>query len=287
MVDEQCAGLGSENILIHYSRGRLYTIKRVTDMSHGSSSTAYDERLFALFCLTACIAFVGFLIACNRSHSGPPDYSKLRQQMVKTQIAARGIKDKRVLEAMREVPRHRFVPEDKRFLAYEDFPLSIGHDQTISQPYIVALMTELLELEGKERVLEIGTGSGYQAAILAELAKEVYTIEIVEPLAERSKKILKELGYTHAHVRHGDGYRGWPDAAPFDAIIITAAPEHVPEPLIEQLKVDGIMVLPVGSYQQELIRIRKTEEGTTTEEVLPVRFVPMTGEAQNKKPSNK
>jgi len=263
-------------------------MKRVLIMSHGApSSTPYDERLLIVFCLTAGIALIGFAFACNRSHSGPPDFGKLRQQMVKTQIAARGIKDKQVLQAMREVPRHRFVPEQKRFLAYEDFPLSIGHDQTISQPYIVALMTELLELKKDKRVLEIGTGSGYQAAILAELAKEVYTIEIVESLAERAKKTLKELNYTNVYVRYGDGYRGWPKAAPFDAIIITAAPDHVPQPLVEQLKVGGIMVLPVGEYHQELVLIRKTEEGTTTENVLPVRFVPMTGEAQDGKRRNK
>jgi len=256
-------------------------------MPHGaSSSNTSDERIVLVFWITVGILALSFLIACHRSHSGPQDYDKLRESMVKRQIAARGVKDASVLAAMRKVPRHVFVPEERRFLAYEDHPLSIGHGQTISQPYIVALMTELLELDGKERVLEIGTGSGYQAAILAELAKEVYTIEIVKPLAESAAKTLKENGYAQVHVRCGDGYRGWPEAAPFDAIIVTAAPDHVPQPLIDQLKTGGILVIPVGIGYQELIRIRKTPDGVAKEDIIPVRFVLMTGEALRKKPSN-
>ena len=164
--------------------------------------------------------------------------------------------------------------------AYADTPLPIGHGQTISQPYIVAFMSEALELKGGERVLEIGTGSGYQAAVLAELAREVYSIEIVEPLGREAEKRLRELGYSNIKLRVGDGYRGWPEAAPFDAIMVTAAPDHVPPALIEQLAEGGRLVLPVGSFFQELVRIRRTKDGTKQESLLPVRFVPMTGEAQ-------
>jgi protein-L-isoaspartate(D-aspartate) O-methyltransferase len=257
-------------------------------MPHGaSSSNTSDERLALIFWITAGLALLGFLIACHRSHSGPPDYDKLRENMVKRQIAARGIKDAKVLAAMRKVPRHLFIPEDKRILAYEDHPVGIGHGQTISQPYIVALMTELLELDESKRVLEIGTGSGYQAAILAELAKEVYTIEIVEPLAKSAARTLQENGYPKIQVRCGDGYRGWPEAAPFDAIIVTAAPDHVPQALVDQLKVGGIMVIPVGVEYQELLLIRKTSDGITKEDIIPVRFVPMTGEALRKKMEKK
>jgi protein-L-isoaspartate(D-aspartate) O-methyltransferase len=190
-----------------------------------------------------------------------------------------GIRDPRVLAAMSRVERHRFVPEPVRPQAYEDGALPVGEGQTISQPYIVALMTELLALTGKERVLEIGTGSGYQAAILAETAREVWSIEIVEPLGRRAEATLRELGYGGVHVRIGDGYRGWPEAAPFDAIIVTAAPDHVPQPLIDQLQVGGRLVIPVGSQYQDLLFLRKTEQELVRKEVIPVRFVPMTGEA--------
>jgi len=200
--------------------------------------------------------------------------------MVKEQIIKRGIKDKRVIEAMRKVRRHEFVPEEYRHLAYSDQPLPIGYEQTISQPYIVALMTELLNLKGNEKVLEIGTGSGYQAAILAELTKEVYTIEILEPLAISAKNRLKKLGYENVKVRCGDGYKGWPEHAPFDGIIVTCAPEHIPDPLVEQLKVGGRMVIPVGKYLQELVLITKTEHGIEKRSVAPVAFVPMRGEAE-------
>lgn len=200
--------------------------------------------------------------------------------MVDEQIAARGIADERVLAAMARVQRHRFVPRSEAHSAYGDHPLPIGHRQTISQPYVVAFMTEALELDGSEKVLEIGTGSGYQAAVLGEVAAQVYTIEIVEPLAERSRRTLAELGYENVHVRAGDGYRGWPEEAPFDAIIVTAAPDHVPEPLIEQLALGGRMIVPVGDKQQDLVLLVRTAEGLERERVLPVRFVPMTGIAE-------
>lgn len=183
------------------------------------------------------------------------DFKAMREKMVETQIQARGVKDPRVLSALRKVERHQFVPKAYLDSAYSDQPLPIGEGQTISQPYIVALMTELLELKGGEKVLEVGTGSGYQAAILAELAKEVYSIEIVETLASMAKNRLLELGYQNIKVKAGDGYLGWPEAAPFDAIIITCAPDHIPKPLIEQLKEGGRMVVPVGTYTQELKKL--------------------------------
>lgn len=204
-----------------------------------------------------------------------------RARMVETQIVARGVRDPRVLAAMRKVPRHLFVDPAQRAQAYEDHPLPIPGNQTISQPYIVALMTELLELKPDERVLEIGTGSGYQSAVLAELAKEVYTIEIVPELARSAASRLKELHYENIAVREGDGYRGWPEHAPFDAIIVTAAPERIPQPLIEQLAPGGVMVIPVGGFFQELKVFRKSADGRVTEkDILPVRFVPMTGEVE-------
>jgi protein-L-isoaspartate(D-aspartate) O-methyltransferase len=202
--------------------------------------------------------------------------------MVREQIAERGIRDPRVLEAMRRVPRHEFVPAEQRPHAYEDRPLPIGHRQTISQPFIVAIMSDVLDLDGDEKVLEVGTGSGYQAAVLGELAREVYSIEIVEPLAERAARDLLRLGYQNVHTRAGDGYRGWPEAAPFDAIIVTAAPDHVPEPLVEQLAVGGRMVIPVGRWAQDLVLIRKDEEGVHRERLIGVRFVPMVGEAEER-----
>lgn len=210
-----------------------------------------------------------------------------RQRMVRETIEARGVRDPRVLEAMRVVPRHHFVPEDRAAHAYADRPLTIGHDQTISQPYVVALMTELVLGDGEivregrpMRVLEIGTGSGYQAAVLAQLGVEVYSIEIVEPLAQRAASALAELGY-RVHTRHGDGYRGWPEHAPFDTVLLTAAPPEIPAPLIEQLAVGGRLVAPVGGAgNQELVVLHKTAEGIRRERVGGVRFVPMTGEAQ-------
>ena len=198
--------------------------------------------------------------------------------MVREQIESRGVRDPLTLAAMRKVPRHRFVPEAVAGEAYGDRPLPIGYEQTISQPYIVAFMTEALGLRGGEKVLEVGTGSGYQAAVLAEIAREVYTIEIVAPLAERARADLARLGYPNVRVRAGDGYKGWPEAAPFDAIIVTAAAPRLPEPLLEQLKDGGRLVIPVGEADQQLMIVTRTGKTFIRENVLPVRFVPMTGE---------
>jgi protein-L-isoaspartate(D-aspartate) O-methyltransferase len=197
--------------------------------------------------------------------------------MVEGQLRDAGISDARVLAAMRKVPRHRFVPGDQQAAAYDDRPLPIGFGQTISQPYIVAFMTEALALSPSDVVLEIGTGSGYQAAVLGELAREVHTIEIVPELAEQARRTLEALGYRHVHVRTGDGYRGWPEHAPFTKIIVTAAPEDVPPVLLDQLATGGTMVVPVGpqSGVQELRILKRTERAVVTERSLPVRFVPM------------
>jgi protein-L-isoaspartate(D-aspartate) O-methyltransferase len=203
------------------------------------------------------------------------NWDAARQAMVEEQLRARDIKSARVLAAMSKVQRHLFVPEPQREAAYDDHPLPIGHGQTISQPYIVGFMTEALDVEPSHRVLEIGTGSGYQAAILGELAREVYTIEIVEPLATRARETLKALGYANVHVRTGDGYLGWPEHAPFDRVMVTAAPEEVPRALVEQLRVGGLMAIPVGSVFQELRILRKTDSGLETLATMPVRFVPM------------
>ena len=202
-----------------------------------------------------------------------------RERMVQEQIVARGIRDPRLLEVLRKIPRHRFVPLEMQPVAYEDTALPIGLGQTISQPYVVAFMTEALELKPQDRVLEIGTGSGYQAAVLSLLVREVYSMEIVERLGKEAEARLKEMGYNNVRVRIGNGYRGWPEAAPFDAIIVTAAPEDVPPALIEQLRVGGRMVVPVGRYEQDLIRIRRVPKGLEREKLLPVRFVPMVGES--------
>ena len=203
-----------------------------------------------------------------------------RARMVETQIVARGVRDPRVLAAMRKVPRHLFVDAGDRASAYDDHPLPIGGRQTISQPYIVALMSELLALRPESRVLEIGTGSGYQSAVLGELAREVYSIEIIPDLARSASDKLRTLGYANVIVREGDGYRGWPEKAPFDAIVVTAAPPGIPEPLKQQLAVGGRLVVPVGTRLQELMVLTRTPEGFREQRVLPVRFVPMTGEAQ-------
>ena len=207
-------------------------------------------------------------------------YQELRRSMVDDQIVERGISDPRILEVMQETPRHLFVPVELQDRAYVDRPLSIGAGQTISQPYIVALMTSLLELEGDERILEIGTGSGYQAAVLSGLAEEVYSVEIREDLGRRAEKKLAALGYDNIHVRIGDGYQGWPEEAPFDGIIVTAAPERIPEPLIDQLKVGGRLVIPVGDFFQDLEVHTKTADGMERRKVIPVRFVPMVGEVE-------
>ena len=202
-------------------------------------------------------------------------FATKRRQMVDNQIRARGVKDLRVLDAMLKVKRHLFVPSDIRHLAYEDRPLPIGWEQTISQPYIVALMTELLALKGTERVLEIGTGSGYQAAILAELVKEVYTIELLEPLARQSEGLLKSLNYNNIKVKFGDGFLGWPEFSPFDAIIVTCAPEKIPPPLLSQLAESGRLIIPVGTYWQELKLVQKIKTKIIEADIVPVMFVPM------------
>lgn len=201
--------------------------------------------------------------------------------MVEEQMAARGISDPATLEAMRAVPRHEFLPLRLRGEAYGDYPLPIGYGQTISQPYIVAFMTEAIRPRPGEKILEVGAGSGYQAAILAQMGADVYTVEIVEPLAEMAAQTLERLGYKNAHVRHGDGYRGWPEHAPFDAVIVTCAPDKIPPDLVTQLKDGGRMIIPVGGgMEQELVLLRKNGEQIEKQSVLPVRFVPMTGEAE-------
>jgi protein-L-isoaspartate(D-aspartate) O-methyltransferase len=205
-------------------------------------------------------------------------FARQRERMVAEQLAGRDIRDPRVLSAMRKVPRHQFVPAPMRDRAYQDSPLPIGNDQTISQPYIVAYMTQALELKPSHKVLEIGTGSGYQAAVLGELAAEVYTIEIVGELATRATKALADAGYRNIHVRHGDGYAGWPEHAPFDAIMVTAAAPRVPEPLKQQLKDGGRLILPVGDHTQELRIVTRHGAMFKEENILPVRFVPMIGE---------
>lgn len=215
--------------------------------------------------------------------SQPPEQAALREQMVRQQIETRGVRDAAVLAAMRSVPRHEFVPAEYRPEAYRDSPLPIGDGQTISQPYIVALMTELLEVRAGDRVLEIGTGSGYQAAVLAAMGVEVFSIEIRQRLAERAGETLDRLGYRLAHVRSGDGYGGWPDEAPFDGIIVTAAPERIPEPLLEQLEDGAHMVIPVGAFYQELKVITRSGSTYSERSVIPVRFVPMTGEVERQR----
>ena len=229
-------------------------------------------------------------VACAAAGGGGDDASEptapvdretaSRQRMVRQQIRARGIDDPAVLRAMGAVPRHRFVPDPMRPHAYADGPLRIGHGQTISQPYIVALMTELIEQDESMKVLEIGTGSGYQAAVLAEIVAEVYTIEIVPPLGESAAALLRDLGYDNVRTRIGDGFHGWPEHAPFSAVVVTAAPDEIPQPLLDQLAVGGRLVIPVGRGSQDLVRVTRTDDGYRRESITPVRFVPMTGKAQ-------
>ncbi len=209
---------------------------------------------------------------------GADDYAEIRWRMVEDQIIARGIRDSAVINAMLRIPRHEFVPPESRESAYGDSPVPIGRGQTISQPYIVALMSEVLKPAPGRKVLEVGTGSGYQTAILAETGAEVYTIEIIPELAERTRRLLEKLGYMDIHVRVGDGYAGWEENAPYDGVIVTAAPGDVPEALVSQLKEGGRMVIPLGGENQELLLIEKSEKGVSYRKVTSVRFVPMTGE---------
>lgn len=220
-----------------------------------------------------------FAVGCANTVIDEDVFARQRKKMVKEQIAYRGVKDKRVLEAMETVPRHLFVPKEYRPYSYNDQPLQIGFGQTISQPYVVAFMTELLALDKEDVVLEVGTGSGYQAAVLSRLVKQVYTIEIVDALAKEAAKQLETVGYSNVEVKVGDGYQGWPEYAPFDAIIVTASVEHIPQPLIDQLKPGGRMVIPVGSVYavQDLMLITKdTSSKITKKSLVPVRFVPLT-----------
>jgi protein-L-isoaspartate(D-aspartate) O-methyltransferase len=212
------------------------------------------------------------------------DFAAERRRMVEEQIRGRGVTAPEVLAAMQTVPRHLFVPDGERRNAYADRPLPIGADQTISQPYIVALMTSLLDIQPGDRILEVGTGSGYQAAVLSRLARHVYSVEILEPLANRARRTLSVVGYNNVHVRTGDGYKGWPEEAPFDGIIVTAAAPRIPEPLLRQLKPGGKLVIPVGEGYQDLeVLTKRADGGFDRTKVLPVRFVPMTGQAQREK----
>jgi protein-L-isoaspartate(D-aspartate) O-methyltransferase len=204
------------------------------------------------------------------------ELAERRRRMVEAKLRARGLRDPRVLDAMASVPRHRFVDPGEVELAYGDFPIDIGLGQTISQPYIVGYMSEALQLSAGNTVLEIGTGSGYQAAVLAGLVREVYTIEIVPELARRASAVLAELGFHNVHVREGDGYQGWPEHAPYDAVIVTAAPDHIPPPLVEQLSIGGRLVVPVGRWDQDLLVMTRTADGLREESRIAVRFVPLT-----------
>src|SRR6266481_2214778 len=236
-------------------------------------------RIVAQYLFLAAIATTG----CGQQTPTAADFAAQRNRMVEQQLKPRGIKDERVLAAMAKVPREEFIPVDARADAYEDGPLPIGYDQTISQPYVVAFMTEQLRPKRSDRVLEIGSGSGYQAAILSELVADVYTIEIVEPLAKSAEATLQRLGYKNVHVRVGDGYKGWPEQAPFDAIIVTCAPDKVPQLLTDQLKEGGRMIIPVGDrFAQQLYLLEKKNGQLKESATLPVRLVPMTSEAEKK-----
>lgn len=228
------------------------------------------------------VAILAWHMGCAQEQ--PPGYEAMREQMVAGQIEGRGVRDPRVLAALRKVPRHEFVPESVRAESYGDYPLPIGEGQTISQPYIVAYMTESLGLQPGDRVLEVGTGSGYQAAVLAELAAKVFTIEIIPVLGERAEATLSRLGYTNVEVRVGDGYLGWPEEAPFDAVIVTCAPDAIPRPLEEQLRDGGRMIIPVGEQGgvQELVLVEKKQGALRRERVMMVRFVPMVRRPQGK-----
>jgi len=237
----------------------------------------WDRAMLARSAAATILVTVACGLPQGQAPPKGPDWDAERRAMVEDQLRQRGVASERVLEAMRRVPRHRFVPDAARAESYQDHPLPIGFGQTISQPYIVGFMTDALRIEPSHRVLEIGTGSGYQAAILGELAREVYTIEIIPALAGRARSLLEELGYRNIHVRAGNGYLGWPEAAPFDRVIVTAAPDEVPPALVTQLAAGGLMAIPVGGAVQELRILRRTPTEMETLATLPVRFVPMTG----------
>jgi protein-L-isoaspartate(D-aspartate) O-methyltransferase len=254
---------------------------------HAAAAAAAVASLLALAPLAAGPAAVGESRAAAAPVAVPHascERAAERQRMVEEQVARRGLDDPRLPAAMVEVPRHRFLPFTRRSHAYDDEALPIGYGQTISQPYVVALMCDLLELAPDDKVLEIGTGSGYHAAVLSRLGGEVYSIEILRPLADRARRTLHRLGYDNVHVRMGDGYRGWPAAAPFDAILLTAAPPQIPQPLLDQLAPGGRLVAPVGEGAQELTRITRTGDGLRRETIATVYFVPMTGEAEREQP---
>jgi len=235
-----------------------------------------STRVLLLMVRFLIIAAALICVSCSPAQTQVADFAGQRERMVKEQIVMRGLVAERVLSALRKVPREEFVPAEYRAESYTDKALPIGYDQTISQPYIVAFMTEELRPQPTHRVLEVGTGSGYQAAILAELVAEVYTIEIIEPLAKKAEATLQRLGYKNVHVKTGDGYKGWPERAPFDSIIVTCAPERVPQPLLDQLKEGGRMIIPVGAkFAQELYLFEKKNGRLQQSAVLPVRFVPM------------
>ncbi len=234
------------------------------------------KQIHLLLCMIVASAFG---VSCKAEDADPSRFVKQREAMVRTQIETRGITDPKTLAAMRKVERHKFVPSKYQNQSYEDHPLPIGEDQTISQPYIVALMTQALDLQEDEKVLEIGTGSGYQAAVLAEICGHVYTIEIIETLGQRAKQLLADLNYENIDVKIGDGYQGWEEHSPFDAIIVTCAPTHIPEPLKKQLAEGGKMVIPVGqTFAQELVLLTKENGEIRRKAIIPVRFVPMLGE---------
>jgi protein-L-isoaspartate(D-aspartate) O-methyltransferase len=258
------------------------SIERFLDFARNDNELCRVRRIPQFLILAAFVA-----TGCGQKPATVPqsrDFAIERQLMVQEQLMPRGIHDERVLAAMSKVPREEFVPQDVRAESYTDGPLPIGHGQTISQPFIVAFMTEQLRPSAKDRVLEIGTGSGYQSAVLAELVAEVYTIEIIEPLAKGAEATLARLGYKNVHVKAGDGYKGWPEQAPFDAIIVTCAPDRVPERLTEQMKDGGRMIIPVGEqFAQELYLLEKKNGQLKESAVWPVRFVPMVGEAAKPK----
>jgi protein-L-isoaspartate(D-aspartate) O-methyltransferase len=243
-------------------------------MKQFRQTTAIIIQLFLLICGVTSLT-VG-IISCKATAA---DLTPQREQMVKL-ITLMGVSDQQVLSAMRSVPRHLFVPSQYMDIAYDDSPLPIGSEQTISEPFIVAFMTEALKLKPSDRVLEVGTGSGYQAAVLSKIVQKVYTIEIIPELEVAAAKRLKELGYENVTVRKGDGYQGWCEEAPFDAIIITAAAGEVPKPLLAQLKSGGRLVIPLGKGDQWILRVTRREDGFKQEKLLPVRFVPMTGKSQ-------